>query len=79
MPVIVGVPVTVIAFEKPRSLQKIDRRARIIAEARRLIGEHGFDGLSLRKLAAAAGVTVPTIYNLIGGKGKSLMNCLSIR
>ncbi len=63
---------TVIAFEKPRSLQKSDRRTRIIAEARRLIGEQGFDGLSLRKLAAAADVTVPTIYNLIGGKEKIL-------
>ncbi len=63
---------TVIAFEKPRSLQKSDRRARIVDEARRLIGEQGFDGLSLRKLAAAADVTVPTIYNLIGGKEKIL-------
>jgi AcrR family transcriptional regulator len=64
--------VTVIALEKPRSARKIGRRARIIEEARRLIGAHGFEGLSLRKLAAAAEVTVPTIYNLIGGKGKIL-------
>lgn len=63
---------TVIAFENPRTAAKLDRRARIIEEARRLIGAHGFAGLSLRKLAAAAEVTVPTIYNLIGGKDQIL-------
>ena len=63
---------TVIAFENPRTVAKLDRRARIIEEARRLIGAHGFEGLSLRKLAAAAEVTVPTIYNLIGGKDQIL-------
>lgn len=52
---------------------KEDRRARIFDQARRLIGENGFEGLSLRKLAIASGVTVPTIYNLIGGKDKILL------
>lgn len=63
---------TVIAFERPRTATKSDRRTRIIDEARRLIGAHGFEGLSLRKLAAASEVTVPTIYNLIGGKDQIL-------
>lgn len=51
---------------------KEDRRSRILACARKLLGEGGFEGLSLRKLASAADVTVPTIYNLIGGKRKIL-------
>lgn len=48
------------------------RRERILHEARRLIGALGFNGLTLRHLAEAAGVTVPTIYNLIGNKDQLL-------
>lgn len=44
------------------------RRIRILAEARRLLVAGGIDALNLRDLAQAAGVTVPTIYNLIGSK-----------
>ncbi len=44
------------------------RRRRILAEARRLIAHGGIEALNLRTLAAAAEVTVPTIYNLIGKK-----------
>ncbi len=53
--------------QRPRKGKEL-RRRRIIAEAQRLIGRDGFDALSLRKLAAAADVTVPTIYNLVGSK-----------
>jgi AcrR family transcriptional regulator len=48
--------------------QKAERRARILATARRLIAERGFDGLTMRDLAAASRVSVPTLYNLFGGK-----------
>lgn len=34
----------------------------------KLIGRDGFDGLTTRKLAEEAGVTTPTLYNLIGNK-----------
>lgn len=67
-----GTRLSVIAPINPAPTTKSDRRARIVDEARRLISRDGFEGLSLRKLAAAAGVTVPTVYNLIGGKGKIL-------
>jgi len=33
-----------------------------------MLVEGGYDGLTTRGLAEAAGVTVPTIYNLIGSK-----------
>ncbi len=56
---------------------KEDRRARILMCARQLMGEGGFDGLSLRKLAAASDVTVPTIYNLIGGKDEILFELVA--
>jgi len=44
------------------------RRDRILAEARAVIAGPGYDALSTRALAKAAGVTVPTLYNLIGNK-----------
>lgn len=44
------------------------RRERILHEARTLIAAEGFEALNVRALAAAAGVTVPTLYNLIGRK-----------
>jgi AcrR family transcriptional regulator len=47
---------------------KAERRARIISAARELVTKHGYDGLTMRDLAAAARVSVPTLYNLFGGK-----------
>ena len=49
------------------------RRQRILTEARRAIAERGFQGLSTRSLAQAAGVTQPTLYNLIGKKDDILL------
>jgi len=51
-----------------REFNMAKRRQRILAEARRLITDGGVEALNLRTLAAAAEVTVPTIYNLIGNK-----------
>lgn len=51
-----------------RETSKQQRRERIISTARELIRTAGVDGLSIRNLADRAGVTVPTIYNLVGNK-----------
>jgi AcrR family transcriptional regulator len=48
--------------------QMSERRARILAAARRLITDGGFEGLTMRQLAEVARVSVPTVYNLIGNK-----------
>lgn len=45
-----------------------ERRERILAAAREIIGERGYEALTMRDLARASRVTVPTIYNLIGSK-----------
>ena len=47
---------------------KAERRARILAAARELIAVRGYDGLTMRELARASRVSVPTLYNLFGGK-----------
>ncbi|MEL7486084.1 MAG: TetR/AcrR family transcriptional regulator [Pseudomonadota bacterium] len=51
-----------------RAQNKEKRRQRILFEARRIIARDGFDALTTRGLAEAAGVTQPTLYNLIGSK-----------
>ncbi len=47
---------------------KAERRTRILAAARALIAERGFAGLTMRDLSRASRVSVPTLYNLFGGK-----------
>jgi AcrR family transcriptional regulator len=44
------------------------RRARILHAASGLLAAGGLAGLTVREVATQAGVTVPTIYNLIGAK-----------
>lgn len=48
------------------------RRATILSHARAVIVEKGFDALKIRDLASRSSLTVPTIYNLIGGKQQIL-------
>ncbi len=55
-----------------RSQNKHKRRERILARARELLAREGFDALNLRDLAGSAGISVPTIYNLIGCKEQLL-------
>lgn len=51
-----------------REAGKAERRRRIIEAARELIRETGDVGLSMRALAARAGVSLATPYNLFGSK-----------
>lgn len=55
-----------------RAANMAKRRELIVSHARTVIAAEGYDALKLRDLAARAGVTVPTIYNLIGGKADVL-------
>ena len=48
--------------------QMAERRQRILAAAREIIAGRGYEALTMRELARASRVTVPTLYNLIGGK-----------
>jgi AcrR family transcriptional regulator len=52
---------------------KAERRTRILAAARQLIAAHGYHGLTMRELARASRVSVPTLYNLFGGKQALLL------
>ena len=53
-----------------RTANKIKRRENILSVARNMISSDGIDEFTLKKLASAAQVTVPTIHNLIGKKSQ---------
>ncbi len=50
------------------SEQLASRRALMLDCARQMIGERGYDGVTVRELAARCRVSVPTLYNQFGGK-----------
>jgi AcrR family transcriptional regulator len=52
--------------------QREERRQRILDVARRLIAERGYEGVTMRELADESLVSVPTLYNLFGGKSELL-------
>ncbi len=61
---------------KPVSLRAANieaRRQRILEAARKLIASGGMRALSMRKLAAEAGLSVTTLYNLFGVREEILL------
>jgi AcrR family transcriptional regulator len=56
-----------------REQQKTERRRRILAAARKLIALGGYERLTMRELARESHVSVPTLYNLFGGKQALLL------
>ncbi len=59
-----------------RAINMEKRRQRILSVARATLARDGVEGLTVRKLAKEAGITVPTIYNLIGNKDDLLRRLL---
>lgn len=53
-----------------------ERRARILKTARELINEAGYDGMTTRELAARAGVSPTTLFNLYNTKEELLLAAL---
>lgn len=51
-----------------RELHKDERRAQILLAARDLVTDGGLDALTMRAVAQRAGLSVPTVYNLIGSR-----------
>ncbi len=60
------------------SKQREERKRRILREARRLIAECGFEGVTMRSLADVSLVSVPTLYNLFGGKNELLFAAVEV-
>jgi AcrR family transcriptional regulator len=51
-----------------REAHKAERRRQILLAAHRIISEDGLGALTMRRLAQASSLSVPTIYNLVGGR-----------
>lgn len=51
-----------------RSLAKASRRAALLEAAAQLFAEHGYNGVSIEDLGAAAGVSGPAVYRHFNGK-----------
>ena len=62
------------SYSSPRQQE---RQARILESARRLIAEKGYDGLTMRDLASASGVSEKTLYNLYRGKDQLIMRAVA--
>ncbi len=56
--------------------QKLERREHILESARDLIAGRGYDGLTMRELAAHCRVSVPTLYNQFGSKDALLAHAV---
>ena len=51
---------------------RLARRASMMETARQMIAEKGYESITVRELAAACRVSVPTLYNQFGGKDQLL-------
>ena len=60
-----------------REQARSQRKRRIFDAARAIIVRGGLESLTPRALAQAADLTVPTLYNLVGGKDEILTQMLS--
>jgi AcrR family transcriptional regulator len=52
------------------------RRTRVLEAARELIAECGYTGVTMRGLATASRVSIPTLYALFGGKDQLLYSAV---
>lgn len=58
---------------KPLPESQIEKRSRILAQARDMMRKVGGDNLSVRELAASCNISVPTIYNQFKDKHDLMM------
>jgi len=68
-----------LAEQGKRELGKERRRHQILDAAARLVEADGLEGLTMRRLSDAAGVSYATVYNLVGSKEDVLVALLRSR
>ena len=61
-----------------RERQKADRTRRILEAAARLFRDHGYGAIRIEDIAAAAEVSVGTLYNYFANKGDLLLAIVSM-
>ena len=53
---------------RPLTPRQSDQRERVLEATRQMLAQDGYEGLQMRSLAEAAGVSLMTIYNRFGNK-----------
>ncbi len=53
---------------KKNELSPVSSRQRILEVSTKLFAQHGFDGVTMRNIAAASEITLPSIYHHFGSK-----------
>ena len=61
---------------KPLTPKQEDRRRRILSAARKMVADHGYDGMVMSEVAETAGVSPTTLYNLYNTKDELLLEAL---
>ncbi len=61
---------------KPLTPRQADQRERVLESTRQMLAEVGYEGLQMRTLAEAAGVSLMTIYNRFGNKDDLILLAL---
>ncbi len=61
---------------RPLTPKQEDRRQRILAAARKMVADQGYDGMVMSQVAEAAGVSPTTLYNLYNTKDELLLEAL---
>lgn len=61
---------------RPIRADAAETRRRILACALALFSEHGVDGVSVRAIASAAGVTLATVHHYFGSKDELYAACI---
>jgi len=61
---------------KPLTPKQEDRRRRILSAARKMVADHGYDGMVMSEVAEIAGVSPTTLYNLYNTKDELLLEAL---
>lgn len=56
--------------------KRLERRRRLLAASRELLRRVGYENVTMKGLAEAAGVTAPTLYNTFGSKDELLFEAV---
>lgn len=62
--------------QAPSRHNQRQRRSLILATIRRLLIEHGFEGVTVRRIAETSGHAVQTIYNLVGPRDQAIVEAI---
>jgi len=61
-----------------REKNKLARREKILTNAMSMIAANGERGFTLKQLAEESDVTIPTIYNLLGGREEVILTSIEL-